>query len=247
MTVAPSEGVSLWRQIERTIIDEIDAGLLAPGMRLPADTELAIRFGVNRHTVRRALSQLQTSGLLRSERGRGTFVVDDVLEYRLGTRTRFTQNLLASQRIPGRRLISITEMPAGKPIAKQLQIKAGSTLSLVCLVGEADGLPISVGWNYFPNDRLPGIAEFFRDHSKRTGKPISITTVLKMVGVDDYRRKLTRISSRPPTPDEMRHLRIPAGEYVLETESVDEDIYAHPVVYARTCFRSSRVQFVLEP
>ena len=51
---------------------------------------LSERFGVNRHTVRRAISTLVEQGLLRVEQGRGTFVAEDVVEFVVGERTRFT-------------------------------------------------------------------------------------------------------------------------------------------------------------
>ncbi|HJL30824.1 MAG TPA: GntR family transcriptional regulator, partial [Polyangiaceae bacterium LLY-WYZ-15_(1-7)] len=51
-------------------------GDLAPGERLPAERRLAERFGVNRVTVRSALAQLATRGLLSVRQGSG-YVVQD--------------------------------------------------------------------------------------------------------------------------------------------------------------------------
>ncbi|HUO00134.1 MAG TPA: GntR family transcriptional regulator, partial [Bradyrhizobium sp.] len=63
-----ASGISLWRQVGETLLQEIDQGVLSPGERLPTDADLAARFQVNRHTVRRALAHLQNEGLLRVER-----------------------------------------------------------------------------------------------------------------------------------------------------------------------------------
>ena len=52
----------------------IAAGRLSVGERLPAARELAADIGVNFHTVRKAYQQLESEGLLRVERGRGTTV-----------------------------------------------------------------------------------------------------------------------------------------------------------------------------
>lgn len=240
------KGINLWRQIGDALTQDIDGGRLRPGERLPADTELALRFGVNRHTVRRAVSHLQGEGLLRSERGRGTFVVDDALEYRLGSRTRFTQNLLLAHRTPGRRLLSIADQLASAAVAERLEISPDDPVVLVRTLGEADGAAISLGSNFFAAARLPGIAEALHRSAITTPDRASITTALKAVGVGDYHRRGTRISSRPATSEEARQLKMPAGEYVLETESVDVDDEDRPLIYARTGFRSSRVQFVLE-
>jgi DNA-binding GntR family transcriptional regulator len=53
---------------------DIAAGRHAPGERLPSEAQLAQRFGVNRHTVRRALAALAEDGLVQARRGAGVFV-----------------------------------------------------------------------------------------------------------------------------------------------------------------------------
>jgi len=51
------------KELQRLIVD----GLLKPGEQLPSETELAMRFGVNRSTVREGIRQLESEGLLRRE------------------------------------------------------------------------------------------------------------------------------------------------------------------------------------
>ena len=63
----------LWRQLADLLRDRIDQGELAG--RLEAEMTLAEHYGVSRDTVRRALATLARDGLIRSTRGRGTFVV----------------------------------------------------------------------------------------------------------------------------------------------------------------------------
>ena len=71
-----NSGVAIWRQIADEIRGEIRAGRLQSGARMPAEMELADRFGVNRHTVRSAIAALTQEGVLRAEQGRGTFVAN---------------------------------------------------------------------------------------------------------------------------------------------------------------------------
>ncbi|WP_062515942.1 GntR family transcriptional regulator [Demequina gelatinilytica] len=61
-------------QVEEQLLDDIDAGLWGPGDRLPAESELAARFGVNRLTVREAISSLRRVGRVVARQGAGTFV-----------------------------------------------------------------------------------------------------------------------------------------------------------------------------
>ncbi|MFC7539728.1 GntR family transcriptional regulator [Siccirubricoccus deserti] len=67
--LARGQGVALWRQIAGSLEAEIAAGGLAPGARLPTEAELTARFRVNRHTVRRAMEELENRGLVRVEQG----------------------------------------------------------------------------------------------------------------------------------------------------------------------------------
>jgi GntR family phosphonate transport system transcriptional regulator len=143
-------------------------------------------------------------------------------------------------------LISVSEEIASPIVAENLAVSPGSPVALVCVVGEADHIPISFGRNYFPCTVLPTIVETFRTQFEDPTKHASITSALQSVGVVDYRRRSTRIGARTPTVEEARYLKMPSTEYVLETESVDEDVQSRPVTYAKTCFRSSRVQFVVE-
>lgn len=66
--------VPLYHQIEHALLETIRRERLAPGSPLPSEPELARRFGVTRITVRRAIERLARQGILRAERGRGTFV-----------------------------------------------------------------------------------------------------------------------------------------------------------------------------
>ncbi|MEM6741711.1 MAG: FCD domain-containing protein [Pseudomonadota bacterium] len=63
---------SIVRQIELLIL----RGVLRPGERLPAERALAERLGVSRPSLREAIAELETSGLLARRAGAGIFVAD---------------------------------------------------------------------------------------------------------------------------------------------------------------------------
>ena len=58
-----------YRKVAAALLERITARTLNPGERLPAEMELARQFGVHRGTVREALRELETSGVLKRERG----------------------------------------------------------------------------------------------------------------------------------------------------------------------------------
>jgi GntR family transcriptional regulator len=64
----------LYLQIADELRDQILNEALRPGARLPSEHELMETYGAARQTVRKAIAELKSEGLLDSERGRGVFV-----------------------------------------------------------------------------------------------------------------------------------------------------------------------------
>ena len=62
-------------RLTRTLRDRITSGELALGTRLPPEVELAAAHGVSRATLRRALGELESEGLVERRRRSGTVVV----------------------------------------------------------------------------------------------------------------------------------------------------------------------------
>ncbi len=58
-----------YRKVAAVLTARITEGSLQPGERLPAELELARQLGVHRSTIREALRELESGGLLRRERG----------------------------------------------------------------------------------------------------------------------------------------------------------------------------------
>lgn len=65
----------LYRRVVEALKQEIAAGRVVVGARLPSEEVLCSRFGVSRHTIREALRSLREEGLVSSRQGAGTTVV----------------------------------------------------------------------------------------------------------------------------------------------------------------------------
>ncbi|MFP8966104.1 GntR family transcriptional regulator [Pokkaliibacter sp. CJK22405] len=68
------EGAPLYEVVKRYISEAIVMGNWAPGMVLPAENVLATNFGVSVGTVRKALAELTSEGMLMRRRKTGTVV-----------------------------------------------------------------------------------------------------------------------------------------------------------------------------
>jgi GntR family transcriptional repressor for pyruvate dehydrogenase complex len=66
----------LYEQIVQQVEESILKGQLKPGDQLPAERDLAQRFGVSRTAVREAVKALREKGLVEAYTGRGTFVTN---------------------------------------------------------------------------------------------------------------------------------------------------------------------------
>jgi GntR family transcriptional regulator len=66
--------IPFYFQLTELLTREIEAGRWNEGDRLPSEPAICDRFGVSRTTVRQALGALESAGLIRREKGRGTFV-----------------------------------------------------------------------------------------------------------------------------------------------------------------------------
>lgn len=229
----------IWRQIAAELEGEIDHGVYGPGDRLPTEAALAQRFAVNRHTLRRAMSHLQEQGKVRIEQGRGTFVQNDLIDYAIGARTRFSQNVSSANRLPSKTLLRAEQVRADPAVARNLGIRKGAPVILIESVSEVDGKPIGVSTAYFPAKRFDGMIPAFRE-------TLSITEALKACGVADYKRFSTRVTATMPGRQLAAHLQQPPTRPVLQTESINVDLDGRAIEYGITFFASDRTQLVME-
>ena len=68
----------IFMQIIEIIQLEIISGKYRPGDKLPSVRNLASEAAVNHNTMQKALSELERSGLVYSQRTRGRFITEDV-------------------------------------------------------------------------------------------------------------------------------------------------------------------------
>ena len=228
----------LWTAIRDHISDEIARGHYAPGDRLPTEAQLAERFGVNRHTVRRALADLTAAGILHARRGAGVFLRHRPTAYPLGRRVRFHQNLTAAGRVPDRRMLLLETRSANANEAQALGLDPGAEVHVYEGLSLADGVPIALFRSVFPAARFPRMLEALEASQ-------SVTAAFAAHGLADYTRASTEITAKPATPTLAAQLELPAGAAILRTVAVNVDAEGAPVEFGRTWFAGDRVALTL--
>jgi GntR family phosphonate transport system transcriptional regulator len=238
-------GEALWSQIAARLAQAIEQGAYKRDDKLPTEAQLAIDYGVNRHTIRRALEELAAARLIRTEHGRGSFVNDEVMDYHIGTRPRFSELVRRYNRTPlgdilQLELTQLGELPEAAAAGPVLGLREEAPVILLERLGTAEAKPISLSRHIFPSSRLPGLMASLQGHG-------SITAALAAIGVDDYTRRWTRVGARLPDAREARLLRVARTDALLTTESANENKDGVIIEYGTACYPSTRMQLVFEP
>jgi GntR family transcriptional regulator len=71
-----SSPVPFYFQLKKLLSEEIGTGRWPPGDRMASEPDICEHFDVSRTTVRQALAELESEGLIRKEKGRGTYVAE---------------------------------------------------------------------------------------------------------------------------------------------------------------------------
>ena len=232
-------GVTLWRRVADELERAIAAGTFQSGTKLPGENDIAARFGVNRHTVRRAIATLAERGLVRAERGSGTYVEARRLAYPIRKRTRFSEIVGGTGRAVSGRLIASAIEAADAEIAKRLRVKPGTLVNRIESLRHADRVPISAATTWLPAQRFPDAAEVYA--SVR-----SITKTLAHFGVYQYTRKSTHITAAVVDAPDAARLEIIPGRPVLCIDSVDVDGDDCPVLTSHSRFVADRIELIVE-
>src|SRR6185437_3638584 len=116
--------VPMYQQLQSLIRTNITSGTWQPGQAIPSEQMLSRQFEIARMTVRQALEGLIREGLLRRERGRGTFVAHPMVERELSRLRGFSEDMRARRMAPSARLLAREVVPAPPEVSEHLRLGA---------------------------------------------------------------------------------------------------------------------------
>ena len=156
----------LYRQIADELRRKIDSGELKPGSQLPTEDELMELHHASRNTVRGAIRQLTTRGLVTTLHGKGTFVAERVnpLVSTLTTDPKtgrgggegivYTAEAAASGRIATAQDLTVEIQKATRRVASALHIPEGTEVISRNQERLVDGRPWSLQTSFYPRSLL---------------------------------------------------------------------------------------------
>lgn len=229
----------IWRKVQTALEREIDAGEFCPGQKLPSEEALAERFSVHRHTVRRAIAKLQDKHVVKSEQGRGTYVLEQGIQYRVGRDTRLTTVAQRGERNPVRAIRSRRRASADRLTAYHLSLPLGHPIQEVSFLRMVDGRAVASAICFYPLPRFEGIGIAIEELG-------SITEAMRRYGVEKFPRKSTRINAAIASAEDSRLLGVPRRSPLLELLNVNVDKSGVPVQLTKTRLNSTLINLVFD-
>lgn len=208
-------GIPYYHQIMNIVQQQVNTGMLIEGQRIPSELEMSSIYGVNRHTVSQAVSELCRTGILHKIKGRGTFVgkpLLDLVEYRLSPQNRFAENIYQIGKVPSSRILRQEIVSPSDEIVTALQLNEADLVYTLDILRLIDARPFMVTKVYLPVKHLPN----FFDH---TNEFHSLSTIYEEYGITTKRVKSV-VSVFIPTAQVALLLDIPSNMPVMKVDSV---------------------------
>ena len=128
---------------------------LPANTKLLSERQLADKYQVSRNTVRLALLDLESTGLVRRVQGQGTFVNRINLQSDLGSSYKFGQQMRLLGKIPSTKIISFEEKDVNAYFAKNLNLEIGEKMYKVRRLRLADDEPMMLERSFLPVKLFP--------------------------------------------------------------------------------------------
>jgi GntR family transcriptional regulator len=228
----------IYAEIKRSILQEIDSGIVPEGSRLTPEVELAARFGVSRPTVRQAILELAREGVLARRRGHGTVVLPRRLAYPVGRLMNFGEEFASSGSQTSSQVVDLGIVSADADLAVRLGTVLGRRVFRLERVRYVDERPVARQRSHIVHARVPGI------------ETIDFTTASLYETLRD-RYRLTIASAdeviRASTADasDAEHLGVAAGSPVFRVERRGFTSAGDLVEVVDSVYRSDRYEIRL--
>ena len=215
----------LYRQIADSLRRRIEAGELGAGMQVPTEDQLMESYHASRNTVRGALKELTTRGLVYTLHGKGTFVSTPVspIVTTLTTDPKtgrgggeglvYTAEVAASGRRPSRGDLAVGIRKAGPTVSRLLEITEGAEVISRHENRYVDGLPWSRQISFYPRSLSSRAPRLLDTGNIEEGTVAYLAEYgIRQVGYQD------EMEWRAPDEEETRYFDLPADGHVQVVE-----------------------------
>jgi len=160
--IDPDNPIPKYLQISAWIKELIQSGRYEKGAILPSEVELSRICKVNRNTLRQAISELTMAGVLRKEKGRGTFVCADTplaVTHKLKSISSFSADLFELGIKGKTKIIKKAVEEAKEQIARKLMLSPNGKVVAIRRLRTGDRIPFIYEESYLPHSIFKEILE----------------------------------------------------------------------------------------
>ena len=224
-------------QLYRHLSAAITAGQLETDGQLPPERDLAGLAQVSRVTVRKAVAQLVSDGLIEQRRGAGSFVrpPGPKLEQSLTRLTSFTEYMLARGKTSTSQVLTLGHFAPTPDESMALGIASADKVARVERLRFADGIAMAIERSSLPADILP--------NPERV--ETSLYTILRQDGGAPV-RAIQRITAINLAAHEAQLLNLTEGAAVLRIDRTGYLASGRPIEFTRGLYRSDIYDFVAD-
>ncbi|QQS01832.1 MAG: GntR family transcriptional regulator [Austwickia sp.] len=225
--------VPLYHQLAQQLTAAVENGVLKPGDPFENEIALAERLQLSRPTVRRAIAEMVSRGLLVRRRGVGTTVANEVI-HRRDELTSLYDDLRRQGRVPRTEVLLFETESYDDRAAEALKVRADTPLVLVERLRLADDTPIGVLRNWLPPE--------FADLTAADLTERSLYELLRGRGVRPAVAHQT-IGARSPSTREQRLLGLSKSDPLLTMTRKAYDGSGAAVEFGDHCYRADQYAF----
>ncbi|MEE4542647.1 GntR family transcriptional regulator [Streptomyces sp. V4-01] len=208
----------------------------APGDAIPSERALCDRLGVSRPTLRSAVDELVTNGLLVREHGRGMFVARAKITQELAP-DRDAHRLPRAAGVWASQVLEFTTVRAGARVGRRLHVSPAAEVRYIARLRLVDGEPMAIEYLHVPAALVPGLAAA----DMESGDFYDVLRERYGVRVHEA------VQSIEPTvtnEEEARLIGVPVLSPALLFERLTRDDTGCPVEYVHSVYRGDRYRIV---
>ncbi len=150
----------LYFQLREALLREIREAGLQPGDRLPTEAAIERRYGVSRATIRQALAELASEGVIRRVQGVGTFVAAPKIRH-VPLLTSFSELVASQGFVPSHRILESSVVRAPSEVAAELGLPADASCRLLRRLNLVDDEVVGTSETWIPHDLVGAHDELF--------------------------------------------------------------------------------------
>lgn len=235
MLIDKSLGTPYYIQISEVIEKEIADGVYSNGEMMPSELDMQKKFDVSRITIRKAYKVLADNGLIKSIKGKGTFVnileEDDWISL-----NSFTRDILEKGHVPSTKIIEFEKVQASNYVAENLQVKAGTECFYLKRLRCIDKKGVWLTKTYVVCDVAPDLSQ---DYFSKKGYAQSIFSVISMNWGVQFRKGPTISIENEVSENDGKLLNIDKNKPVIYRATTFSDETGRIVIYENTIFDQS--------